>query len=252
MHRLDGKVAIVTGGGQGIGVHYAKALAAEGASVAVADIVDTAGTVDALNAAGAQAIGIHVDVTSWEACRAMVDQTVQAFGGLDILVSNAGIFAAIQRGSILDISAEEWDRVMGVNARGVFFAAKAAIPELRKRGGGKIINVSSATVRMGVPNMIHYVSSKGAVDAFTRALARELGGDNICVNAIAPGFTASEKIVEQRDTLAASFEFSRNARTIKRDQVPEDLLGALLFLASKDSDFITGQSIVVDGGLHMQ
>lgn len=252
MGRLEGKVAIVTGGGQGIGVHYARALAAQGASVAVADIVDTAGTVDAINAAGAQAIGLHTDVTSWDACVAMVDSAAQAFGGVDILVSNAGLFSAIQRGSILDISTEEWDRVMDVNARGVFFAAKAVIPEMRKRGGGKIVNVSSATVRMGVPNMIHYVSSKGAVDAFTRALARELGNDNICVNAIAPGFTVSEKIAEQREQLAASFDFSRNARTIKRDQVPEDLLGALLFLASSDSDFVTGQSIVVDGGLHMQ
>lgn len=252
MGRLDGKVAIVTGAGVGIGVTYAEALAREGASVTVADIADTDRSVAAINEAGAQAIGVHVDVTSFDSCKAMVDQTVQAFGGVDILVSNAGIFANIQRGSILDIDGDEWDRVMDVNARGVFFAAKAVVPELRKRGGGKIVNVSSSTVRMGVPNMIHYVSSKGAVDAFTRALARELGEDNICVNSLAPGFTASEKIVEQKEKLKASFEFSRNARTFKRDQTPEDLIGALLFLASSDSDFMTGQSILVDGGLHMQ
>ena len=195
MGRLDGKVAIVTGGGRGIGVEYAKVLAAEGAKVAVTDIVDTETTVNIIKQAGGEAIGIHCDVTDPDNIKAMVAETVYTYGRLDILVNNAALFADLKQGSFLDIDETEWDRVMQVNTRGVFSCSKAAVPEMKKNGYGKIINIASGTVFKGTPMLLHYVSSKGAQIAFTRALAREVGDDGITVNCIAPGLTMSEKVI---------------------------------------------------------
>ncbi len=251
MARLEGKAAIVTGAAQGIGASYAKALASEGAKVCVSDILDTASTVEAIRAAGGEAIGMTTDVTDLAACEKMVAETVAAFGAADILVTNAALFAALQRRSFLDIGGEEWDRVMAINTRGVFNCVKAAAPEMKKKGYGKIINISSSTIYSGVPLMLHYVASKGAVDAMTKALARELGGDGIRVNTIAPGFTMSDQIEAQRDKLEFYVNLSLTGRAVKREQVPADLIGALIFLASPESDFVTGQAIVVDGGMIM-
>ena len=250
MGRLDGRVAIVTGAGRGIGVHYAKALAEEGAKVCCSDILDTENTVNIIKQAGGEAIGNRCDVTDPDQVRAMVAETVGAFGKVDIMVTNAAIFADLQQRSFLEIPEEEWDRVMAVNTRGVFSCVKAVVPEMRKNGYGKIINIASGTVFKGTPMMLHYVSSKGAMVAFTRSLSRELGEHNISVNAIAPGLTMSEKVVgdaqwtDIKDANAAT-------RAIKRDEVPEDLLGTLVYLSSSDSDFVTGQTIVVDGGSAM-
>ena len=249
MARLEGRVAVVTGAAQGIGAAYARALAAEGASVCVADILDPAQVVGEIAGAGGAAIGCVADVADPAACRAMVAQTADAFGGLDVMVSNAALFAALTRKPFTDIIEAEWDRVMAVNVKGVFNCACAAAPEMRKKGGGAIINISSNTVMTGVPGMLHYVSSKGAVLAMTRALARELGDDNIRVNAIAPGLTMSEGIEAKREMLAENIRMIAAGRAIKRDQVPDDLIGAVLFLASEDSAFVTGQTLVVDGGL---
>lgn len=251
MGRLDGHVAIVTGAAQGIGAQYAKAIAGEGAKVCVSDILDPAATVETIAASGGEAIGTVTDVSSQDDCQAMVAKTVETFGKLDILVTNAAMFASLDRRSFLEIGNDEWDKVIDVNVTGVFKTVKAAIPEMRKNGWGKIVNISSSTIHNGVPLFLHYVSSKGAIDAFTRALAREVGDDNIGVNCIAPGLTFSDQIEEKRDELEFVRQLSLNARAFKRDQFPKDLLGTLLFLCSHDSDFMTGQSIVVDGGFVM-
>jgi NAD(P)-dependent dehydrogenase (short-subunit alcohol dehydrogenase family) len=250
MGRLEGRVAIVTGSGRGIGAGYAKALAAEGAKVAVTDILDTDNTVNIIRQAGGEAIGIRCDVTKPEQVKALVAETVSKFGKLDILVNNAAIFADLPLRSFLEIPEEEWDRVMQVNTRGVFSCTKAAVPEMKKNGYGKIVNIASGTVFKGTPMLLHYVSSKGAQIAFTRALAREVGDFGITVNCIAPGLTMSEAIADDEQWLAIKGG-NTASRALKREEVPEDLLGAVVFFSSTDSDFITGQTLVVDGGSAM-
>ena len=247
MARLERRVAIVTGAGRGIGAVYARALAAEGARIAVADIIDTASTVNVVKQAGGEAIGVHCDVTDPEQVRAMVAATIEAFGKVDILVTNAALFADLEFKSFMEIDEAEWDRVLAVNLRGVFTCAKAVIPEMRRNGYGKIVNISSGTVFKGTPMMLHYVSSKGAVVAFTRALAREVGDAGVRVNALAPGLTMSEEVA-RKEQWAAIKDANAATRAIRRDAMPEDLIGAMLFLCSSDSDFVTGQTLVCDGG----
>jgi NAD(P)-dependent dehydrogenase (short-subunit alcohol dehydrogenase family) len=241
-------VAIVTGAGRGIGVAYAKALAAEGARVCATDIRDTARTVDIIRKQGGEAIGLAADVTEPGAVAAMVAETIARFGKVDVLVNNAAVFADLERGHFMDISSADWDRVMTVNTRGVFECVKAVVPDMRKRRYGKIINIASGTVFKGSTGLCHYVASKGAVIAMTRVMARELGDDNICVNAIAPGMTLSEALVGRQDYENSA---TPDTRCFKRHERPEDLTGALVFLASGESDFMTGQTMVVDGGAAM-
>ncbi len=250
MGRLDGRVAIVTGSGRGIGAEYAKALAAEGAKVTVTDIVDTENTVNIIKQAGGEAMGIKCDVTRPDDVKALVSETVDAFGKLEIMVTNAALFADLKQRSFLEIDEDEWDRVMQVNTRGVFTCVKAAVTEMKKNGYGKIINIASGTVFKGTPMLLHYVSSKGAMVAFTRALSREVGGDGITVNCIAPGLTMSEKVVGDPQWTAVK-DNNTASRAIKREEVPEDLLGTVVFFSSAESDFITGQTLVVDGGSAM-
>ena len=250
MGKLDGKVAIVTGAGRGIGVEYAKVLAEEGAMVTVSDIVDPTTTVNIIKQAGGEAMGIECDVTKPDQIESMVSKTVEAYGKLDIMVTNAALFADLQQKSFLEIDEAEGDRVMQVNTRGVFSCVKAAVPEMKKNGYGKIVNIASGTVFKGTPMLLHYVSSKGAQVAFTRALAREVGDDGITVNCIAPGLTMSEKVIDDDQWIAVK-DGNTESRAIKREQVPEDLIGTLVFFASSDSDFITGQTLVVDGGSAM-
>ena len=183
------------------------------------------------------------------AVKKLVADTVERFGKIDILVNNAALFAPLAEQKVLDIDVALWDRVMAINVRGVFLMTKHVAPHMIAQKYGKIINISSGTVARGIPNFSHYVTSKGAVTAFTRSISRELGEHNICVNSLAPGFTLSDSVInENPDHLAHSQQPSIVRRAIKRDEYPEDLLGALVFLASADSDFITGQTIAVDGG----
>lgn len=252
MGRIDEQVAIVTGAAQGIGATYARALAEAGARVVVADVADTQITVDALQAKGYQAIGVHVDVTRADSVAAMVDATIRRFGRIDILVNNAALFADLTLKSFECIESDEWDRVMAVNVRGTFECAKAVAPVMREQGRGKIINIASGTVFKGTPMMLHYVTSKGAVVALTRSLARELGVDGIAVNVLAPGLVMTENVRKHPDWQGAVVANNIASRAVKREQEPQDLIGALLFLASADSDFMTGQTMVVDGGSVMR
>ena len=247
MGRMSGKVAVVTGAAQGIGRTYAEALAASGARVVVTDIEDTSDAVSAIQAEGGEAIGMTTDVTSDNSLQEMVRETESAFGPIEVLINNAAVFAALALKPFTQIPNDEWDLVMRVNVRGPFQAAKAVVPSMKKNGRGKIINISSGTVLRGAPMFLHYVSSKGAIIAQTRAISRELAADNIHVNTIVVGFTESEG-VKQHGQLGAARTPTLAMRAIQRDMLPEDIVGAMMFLASEDSDFITGQSINVDGG----
>ena len=249
MDRLAGRVAIVTGAAQGIGATYAKALAGEGAKIVITDILDCGPVADDIEAAyqGADVLSLDTDVSDEAATKEMVAKTIEKFGKLDILVTNAALFGHITVGPFEDIPVAEWDKLMAVNVKGPWLCAKAAVPEMRKQGYGKIINIASGTLFKGTPNMLHYVSSKGAVLAMTRSLSREVGGDGICVNTIAPGLTMSENVLARDDHTKHRQEII-DSRAIAREEVPGDLIGALLFLASADSDFMTGQCLVVDGG----
>ena len=251
MARLDKRVALLTGGAKGIGRHYAKKLASEGARLMIADIADGKDlAAEIAREHGANSVASAVaDVSDEGAVKKLVADTVDRFGKIDILVNNAALFAPLQEQKVLDIDVALWDRVMAINVRGVFLMTKHVAPHMIAQKYGKIINISSGTVARGIPNFSHYVTSKGAVTAFTRSISRELGEYNICVNSLAPGFTLSDSVInENPGHLAHSQTPSLVRRAIKRDEYPEDLLGALLFLASADSDFITGQTLAVDGG----
>lgn len=248
MGRMDGKVAVVTGAAQGIGRAYAECLAAEGAKVVVTDIADPTTAVAAINSSGGQAIGMVCDVTSTESLNAMVTKTEEVFGPIEVVVNNAAVFASIELKPFHLITEDEWDFVMRVNVRGPFQTAKAVLPSMQKNGRGKIINVSSGTALRGAPMFLHYVSSKGAIISQTRALSREVAKDNVHVNTLVVGLTESEGVKEHAKLLGAAKAPTIAMRAIQRDMMPADLLGAMLFLATEDSDFVTGQSINVDGG----
>ena len=235
MGQLDGKVAIVTGGAQGIGAAIAAGLAAEGVAVVVADLNPPEG-------------GIRADVASEEDVARTVEETVARHGRIDMLVNNAGLYASLEMRAFTDIPLEEWNRVMEVNVASMFLTCRAVVPVMRGQGGGKIVNISSGTPFRGVPFLLHYVTSKGAIVALTRALAKELGKDGIHVNCVAPGFTMSDGVKSHPAVVDALRDVSVAARTIQRDQVPEDVVGAVVFLCTPSADFITGQTMVIDGG----
>ncbi len=251
MARLAGRVALVTGGAKGIGQHYCAALAAEGAHVMIADIADGAELARELIARhGAEAAASTIaDVSEEAAVKAMVATTLARFGRIDVLVNNAALFAVLQEQPIGEIEVAVWDRVMATNVRGLFLVCRNVVPIMAAQGYGKIINIGSGSTFRGMPHMVHYVTSKGAVTAFTRALSREVGGKGIRVNTLAPGFTLSDTLVASNPGhVQSARQNAIDRRALKRDQHPADLLGALVFLAAADSDFITGQTIAVDGG----
>ncbi len=235
MGALDGTVAIVTGGAQGIGRAIADALTAEGTEVVIADLEPPEG-------------GVRADVSSEEDVTRMVDGVVGRHGRIDILVNNAGLYASLAMRPFEEIPLEEWRQVMDVNVASMFLTCRAVVPVMRAQGGGKIVNISSGTPFRGVPFLLHYVTSKGAIVALTRALAKELGKDGIHVNCVAPGFTMSEGVKANPEVVEKLRDVSVAARTLQRDQVPEDVAGAVVFLCTSAADFITGQTMVIDGG----
>ena len=235
MSALDGNVAIVTGGAQGIGAAIASGLEAAGATVVVADLNPPEG-------------GIRADVASEEDVSAMVEETLERHGRIDVLVNNAGLYASLEMRPFTEIPLEEWNRVMEVNVASMFLTCRAVVPVMREAGGGKIVNISSGTPFRGVPFLLHYVTSKGAIVALTRALAKELGRDSIHVNCVAPGFTMSDGVKSHPEVIEKLRDVSVASRTIQRDQVPEDVVGAVVFLCTPAADFITGQTMVIDGG----
>jgi NAD(P)-dependent dehydrogenase (short-subunit alcohol dehydrogenase family) len=251
MARLAGRTAIVTGGAKGIGRHYSHALAAEGARVMIADIVAGREVADEIAGKyGANSVASTItDVSDETAVKALVAATLERFGKIDVLVNNAALFAPLPETKCTEIDAALWDQVMAINLRGPFLMVKHVAPHMIGRRYGKIINIGSGTAYRGIPWMLHYVTSKGGILAMTRALARELGEHGIRVNTLAPGFTMSDTIVaENPGHVATARERAVQSRSLHRDEHPQDLIGALVFLASADSDFVTGQTIAVDGG----
>jgi NAD(P)-dependent dehydrogenase (short-subunit alcohol dehydrogenase family) len=246
--RLTDRVAIVTGAARGLGRAFCLSLAQEGAKIVAVDILPCTETVANVQSTGGEILEVTTDVSSEPSTQAMAVQALERFGRIDILVNNAAIL--VKPTPFDQISEADWDRVMAVNIKGMWLCCKAVIPIMRKQGKGKIINLSSDTIWLGVPMILHYVTSKGAVFAFTRALARELSGTEITVNTITPGFTLTEgtqgmTAPEAMSQLQAGII---DQQIIKRSEVPSDLTGTVLFLASEASDFITGQTINVNGG----
>lgn len=246
--RLENKVAIITGGGRGIGAAYCKALAEEGAAIVVADIHedDAKSVASSVEAAGGRAVAVRVDVADRASTEEMARRTVEAFGGIDILVNNAAMYANLTRRPYSEIPEDEFDRVLAVNVKGIWLCTLSAAPHMKTRGKGKIVNIGSGSVFVGGNGLVHYVASKMGVIGLTRGLARELGPDGIRVNTLIPGLTDSDS--NRANTKLEYLENEARARSISRIQVPQDLVGALLFLVSDDSDFVTGQNLNCDGG----
>ncbi|NQV54677.1 MAG: glucose 1-dehydrogenase [Rhodospirillales bacterium] len=251
---LAGRTAIITGGGTGIGKIYSQRFAEAGANVVIADIAaKEGGTVAAaITDNDGKAISITTDISDEAATLKMAAAAMDEFGSIDILINNASMMSVLERRPWHEIPVDEWDRVMAVNLRGMFLCCRAAYPHMKKQGSGKIINISSGRFWMGTPNRLHYSTSKAGVIGLTRSLAREVGDDNIAVNAITPGFTESDTQVASSTTQYMQAQSDRyRSRTFKRAQMPDDLVGTVMFLASDASNFITGQTINVDGGENM-
>jgi NAD(P)-dependent dehydrogenase (short-subunit alcohol dehydrogenase family) len=241
---VEGRVAVVTGAAQGIGNAIARGLAAEGARIVVADLnraEEAAAEFDG-------GVGIAVDVADEAQVEQMTKEVIDRCGRIDILVNNAGLYASLAMRPFTEIPVDEWRQVMDVNVLSMFLTTRAVVPHMREQGGGRIVNISSGTPFRGVPFLLHYVTSKGAIVALTRALAKELGRDDVLVNCVAPGFTMSDGVRQHPEVIEALRDVSVSARTLQRDQEPEDVVGAVVFLCGPGASFVTGQTIVIDGG----
>jgi 3-oxoacyl-[acyl-carrier protein] reductase len=250
MALMDGKVVVVTGGGNGIGRAYCQGIAKEGGAVVIGDINGAAatGVAKAITESGGKAVGVEVDVANSGSCKDMAKKALDSFGKIDGLINNAAIFMSVPvtKGGWQDIDEQEWDRVMAVNVKGLWLSSRAVVPVMQQRKQGSIVNISSNMAFNGGLTMMHYVTSKAAVVGFSRVLARELGADNIRVNTLAPGATMSEeKATEQA---LKNYQRSASTRILKRIEQPEDLVGTALYLLSDLSTFVTGQTILVNGG----
>lgn len=247
---LSNKVAIVTGGAMGIGYAICEHLAEQGARIVVADRAHADQAAEKLVQQGYDAIAVTADVSSERDTGNMAAAALEAYGRLDVLVNNAAIFSTIEQKPFELLSVQDWRTILDVNVIGQFLCCRAVLPAFREQGGGRIINISSGVAFKGNPNMLHYVATKGAVVSMTRAMATELGNDNVLVNSVAPGFTLSEGVLKNPELAERSSQFSIKGRALRRDMLPNDLVGAVAFFAGPGSSFITGQTLVVDGGAY--
>ena len=246
---VTGKVVAITGAARGLGQEFARALAADGARVVVGDVNDCADTLDLVRDAGPEGVGVKLDVTDAGSARAMVEAGLAAFGQIDALINNAALYGALHGGRFDQIDEAEWDAAMAVNVKGIWNCCKAAVPAMRKVGAGSIVNIASLAATYGMPYGLHYTASKAAVIGLTRGLARELGRDRIRVNALAPSAVITEGTREFfGDKLDRALEAVKAGQTIQRNLMPSDLVGAVMWLVSDASGFVTGQTIAVDGG----
>ena len=250
MTNLVGRTAIVTGAARGLGRTYAQKLIEAGMNVVVADKADTKETLDLMYGPG-KALGVPLDVADFKSAAAMAERALNAFGRIDVLINNAALYGGLKGGRAEQIDEAEWDRCMAVNVKGVWNCCRAVIPQMRKQGGGSIVNVASLAAIYGLPYALHYSAAKAAVIGMTRALARELGRDWIRVNAIAPTAVLTEGT---KEFFGAKYEKGmqtiRDNQSLKRNLTSEDLAGTVLYLAGDASKFVTGQTIMVDGGTH--
>jgi 3-oxoacyl-[acyl-carrier protein] reductase len=246
MGRLDGKIAIVTGGAKGLGKAFCFALAKEGAKVVMAahrlDTDEAKQAAKDIESKGG--LTVEVDVTNEESTKLMAEKAIEKFGRIDILVNNAAFYYGVGRQPFHEVSPEDWDRALAVGAKGAWLCARAVFPQMKKQNKGKIINLSSDTAFAPTKGMIHYITSKAAVVGITRVLAGELGKYNICVNAVAPGYTDTPASW----TIGDVSKFDVSTTPLGRVGKPEDIVGAVVFFASNDSDFISGQTLIIDGG----
>ena len=247
---LSGKVAIVTGGAMGIGYAICEELASRGASIVIADRSGAEASAEKLQQKGYRAAGVAADVSVEQDTERMVAFATEKFGQVDILVNNAAIFSTLRMKPFEELSVSDWRTILDVNVIGQFLCCRAALPAFKKQGGGRIINISSGVAFKGNPNMLHYVATKGAVVSMTRSLATELAQYGVLVNSVAPGFTLSDGVHQNPELASGSSTFSVKSRAIKRDMLPNDVVGAIAFFAGADSAFITGQTLVVDGGAY--
>ena len=247
---LQDRICIVTGAARGLGANFATHFAQLGAKIVGMDLKGCEDTVRRIEDLGGEAVGIAGDVTQAADALAAVETALRHFGRVDVLLNNAALYGGVQIRGFEDIPEDEWDAMMTVNVKGVWQMCRAVTPQLRQNGGGSIINISSNVIFMGKAGFLHYVASKGAVWALTGALSRELAGDNISVNALAPGYTITEatRSMSTADTVAALEEQILDSQSIKRLIEPDDLVGAAAFLASKGAAMVTGQTLSVDGG----